>query len=371
MAERVVVGMSGGVDSSVTAARLVDQGFDVVGVTLHLWDEPDPTRHSRCCAPEDIRDAKRVADHLGIPHYTLDRKRAFASSIVEPFVEGYLQGVTPSPCAHCNATIKFPALLRLAHLVGAPWVATGHYARVVRSAGGELRIARGIDHAKDQSYFLHALGPGTLSRLRLPLGESRKPDVRDEALRRGLAGAGKGESQDLCIVPDGDYAAFVEAHAQGRLRKGDIVDGQGRVLGQHGGVHKFTIGQRKGLGIAAGRPLFVARIDASRAEVVVDDDDALMAAGVIVPAPRLASGATLPARAVVRVRYRHEGTPARLEAEGTALRVTFDQPVRAASRGQVAVAYDGDLVIGGGVIGEVIPWRGCGLGAADGTMGSC
>jgi tRNA-specific 2-thiouridylase len=368
VSERIVIGMSGGVDSSVAAARLVDQGLDVIGLTLHLWDEPSAGHRSRCCAPEDIRDAKRVADQLGIPHYTLDRRELFAGEVVQPFVAAYLDGRTPSPCSHCNATIKMPSLLRLARLMGARRIATGHYARIV-SDHGSPRLARGRDPVKDQSYFLYGLEPSLLEALVLPLGDSLKTDVRQEALDRGLVGGSKGESQDLCIVPDGDYASFVEARAVGALRPGRIVDGQGRVLGDHPGIHRFTIGQRKGLGVAVGRPVFVTRIDPASGTVVVDDEDALWASGVIIERPVLRAGLELPLRASVQVRYRHAGAPAHLSLDGAALHVLFDSPVRAASPGQVAVAYDGEVVIGGGVITGVQAAR-CEPGDLGGNIGA-
>jgi len=367
--ERVVIGMSGGVDSSVAAARLVDQGFDVVGVTLHLWDEPDPTRRSRCCAPEDVRDARRVADQLGIAHYTLDRRASFGARIVQPFVDAYLGGRTPSPCPRCNAEIKLPTLMHLARLMGARHVATGHYARVVRDESGIARIARGRDAAKDQSYFLYALPPGVVGALLLPLGECIKREVRAEALARGLVGAAKGESQDLCIVPDGDYASFVQQRAGSAIRPGNIVDRQGAVLGRHDGVHGFTIGQRKGLGIAVGRPVFVTRIDAATATVVVDDEAGLVARTVLVPDPVVGPGIELPMEAVVQIRYRHAGCAARLSWEGRALRIDFHEPVRAASPGQVAVAYLGDVVVAGGVMQEVWP-ADCGTAGSSGRIPS-
>ncbi len=368
MAERIVIGMSGGVDSSVAAARLVDQGFDVVGLTLHLWDEPSPGLHSRCCAPEDIRDAKRVADQLGIPHYTIDRRELFAREVVGPFVAAYVEGHTPSPCSHCNAAIKMPALYRLARLMGARRIATGHYARVVRDAHGVPRIARGRDPAKDQSYFLYGLRPAEREALLLPLGDCLKADVRREALERRLVGSSKGESQDLCIVPDGDYASFVQARAGGSLRPGKIVDRHGRVLGEHAGIHRFTIGQRKGLGIAVGKPVFVARIDPPSATVVVDDDEqALLASRVLVERPMVCGDVRFPLHATVQIRYRHAGAPARLTLEGAVLQIDFDAPVRAASPGQVAVAYDGDVVVAGGLIGRVQPDH-CEQGDRDGNM---
>ena len=258
---RVVIAMSGGVDSAVAAARLVDQGHDVVGVTLHLWDYPEagPGSHGRCCAPEDQYDARRTADALGIPHFTFDRRELFAKTVVAPFVEAYLAGETPSPCAACNRGVKIAELVALADRLGAAHVATGHYARVGRTADGAPFIREGVDASKDQSYFLYATSRAQLDRLVFPLGDSTKPEVRAEAVARGIPGATKGESQELCFVGAGAgaYAAFVEERAKGRVRPGPIVDADGRVVGTHEGVHRFTVGQRKGLGVALGKPAFL------------------------------------------------------------------------------------------------------------------
>ncbi len=361
---RIVIAMSGGVDSSVAAARLVDEGHDVIGITLHLWEDPNPAAQSRCCAPEDIRDARRVADLLRFPHYVLDRREVFTREIVEPFVDAYLAGHTPSPCAICNQHIKIPALLRSAQLMGADAIATGHYARIVLRDGGP-RIARGTDRRKDQSYFLFALAPATLSRLRLPLGQDTKEQVRREALARGLVGAHKGESQDLCFVPDGGYGRFVQQRAPDRIRRGWILDTRGRKLAAHDGIHNFTLGQRKGLGIALGRPVFVVRIDPATGNVVVDDEDAARVRTVTVEAPVIAAGVQLPARARVQVRYRDAGAEAelKLRTDGC-LEVLFEEPVRAASPGQFAVAYVDDEVVAGGRI------RSVGLGPERGP-GDC
>src|SRR3954469_1296528 len=243
--------MSGGVDSGVAAARLVDQGHDVVGVTLHLWDYPEagPGAHGRCCAPEDQYDARRTADALGIPHFTFDRRELFAKTVVEPFVEAYLAGETPSPCAACNRGVKIVELTALADRLGAARIATGHYARLGRTTDGVPFLREGADGSKDQSYFLYATPRAFLERLAFPLGDSQKPDVRAEAVARKIPGATKGESQELCFVGSGGgaYAAFVEARAKGRIRPGPIVDADGRLVGSHEGVHRFTVGQRKGL----------------------------------------------------------------------------------------------------------------------------
>ena len=264
--QRIVVAMSGGVDSSVAAALLVDQGWDVVGVTLHLWDHSDDAVRGRCCAPDDVHDAQRACAHLRIPHYSLDRRDLFADRVVEPFVTSYLSGETPSPCVACNRWVKMAEIFALAGRFGASKVATGHYARIVYR-DGRPELHRGRDQAKDQSYFLHVLTDEQLGKIEFPLSEMTKVEVRAEASRRGMPWAGKEESQELCFVPTGRYDAFIERRAASKIRPGKMVDAAGRVLGTHGGVHKFTIGQRKGLGVALGRPAFVVGIDPEEATV--------------------------------------------------------------------------------------------------------
>ena len=354
---RVVVAMSGGVDSSVAAARLHDAGWDVVGVTLHLWDYPEDPRasggHGRCCAPEDQYDARRVADAIGFPHFTFDRRELFARTVVEPFVDAYLAGQTPSPCSACNRGVKLAELFALADRLGASHLATGHYARIVRDPDGTPRLATGTDPAKDQSYFLYASPRAWLERLVFPLGDSTKGRVRSEAVGRQLPGASKGESQELCFVGGGQhaYTEFVASRAAGRVRPGVIVDETGRRVGEHDGVHRFTVGQRKGLGVALGKPAFVTRIDAGAGTVHLGDDGALFAREAAIADLVLAEGARLPLRARVRVRYRHEGQDATVEALASGgARVLFDAPVRAITPGQVAVLYAGDCVLGGGRI---------------------
>jgi tRNA-specific 2-thiouridylase len=350
--ERVLVAMSGGVDSAVAAARLVDEGRDVVGVTLHLWDYPEagPGAHARCCAPEDQYDAKRTADALGIPHFTFDRRELFRKTVVDPFVEAYLSGETPSPCAACNRGVKIAELVALADRLGARHVATGHYARIGRTDEGTPFLREGADKSKDQSYFLYATAREALERLVFPLGESTKPVVRAEAIARKIPGATKGESQELCFVGSGAhvYAAFVEerARAGGRIRPGPIVDRDGKVVGAHDGVHRFTIGQRKGIGVAIGKPAFVTAIDPATATVHLGDETDLGATEAALDDVVVAPGVTLPREARVRVRYRHEGAAGHVEPR----RVRFAAPVRAVARGQIAVFYDGDRVLGGGRI---------------------
>jgi tRNA-specific 2-thiouridylase len=343
--------MSGGVDSSVAAARLVKAGYQVIGVTLHLWDYPDDgSVRGRCCAPEDQHDARRVADTLGIPHYAFDRREDFLREVVDPFVQSYLDGETPSPCVACNRGVKMRELFALADRLGARWVATGHYARVL-PGGGALRLARGVDRIKDQSYFLHTLSQEQLGRLLLPLGEATKEQIRAEALALGLHGATKGESQELCFVPTGRYDAFVEARAGGKVRPGPVLDGAGKQVGVHGGVHRFTIGQRKGLGVALGEPAFVVGLDAGRGAVQLGPKEALEVGWIEVVGWVEAPGLPGELEATVKVRARHEGAAARVvrRGDGTA-DVFFREPVLGVSPGQYAVAYTGEQIAGGGQI---------------------
>lgn len=348
--------MSGGVDSSVAAAVLRDAGHEVIGVTLHLWDYPeDPEAegaHNRCCAPEDQYDARCVADKLGVPHYTFDRRELFAKEVVAPFIESYLAGETPSPCTSCNRSVKLGELFHIARTLGASRVATGHYARVVQR-GGKSFIARGVDRIKDQSYFLYAATEEQASQLMFPLGEMQKAEVRAKAVELKLPGATKGESQELCFVGAGAgaYTKFVEERAKARVRPGPILQSDGTVVGEHDGVHRFTVGQRKGIGVALGKPAFVTRIDAKTGSVTLGDEQDLLATTTVVHSVHLAPDVALPIEADVRVRYRHEPRRARITAvEGQRALVRFDEPVRAITRGQVAVFYDGDRVLGGGTV---------------------
>lgn len=352
--------MSGGVDSGVAAARLHDAGYEVVGCTLHLWDYPEedePGGHGRCCAPEDQYDARRTADALGFPHYSFDRRKLFEERVVRPFVESYLTGETPSPCSACNRGVKLGELFRIADRLGCASVATGHYARIERDARGVAHLATGLDGDKDQSYFLYATPQAELERLVFPLGESTKPEVRAEAVARRLPGATKGESQELCFVGAGKgaYARFVEERARDRVRPGPIVDALGHVVGHHEGVHRFTVGQRKGLGVALGAAAFVTSVDPERGTVHLGTEDALRASAAVVEDLVLADGVALPTDALVRIRYRHEGTRARVEPHPRGATVRFFGEARAVTRGQVAVFYEGARVLGGGRITNVSP----------------
>ncbi len=351
---KVVVAMSGGLDSSVAALRLVEAGYRVVGVLFRLWD-PLAGAASRCCSDEDVRDARRVAEALGIPLREECTSRRFFDEIFMPSLEQYAHGLTPNPCVLCNERIKFAELAAVAEAEGAALMATGHYARVEGREGGTVRLLRAADPAKDQSYFLYRVPQEILGRLLLPVGELSKDEVRRLAEAAGLPVADKAESQELCFVPEGtSYAQLVEGWLPGSLRPGEIVDRSGKVLGRHDGVHRFTVGQRRGLGIAAPAPLYVIALEPATGRVVVGPREELAAPRLEVRDLAWVSGEPPAAefRCTVKIRSRHAGTAAGVEVHGDRAHVLPDEPLRAPAPGQAAVFYDGDEVLGGGFITE-------------------
>ena len=351
---RIVAAMSGGVDSSVAAALLAAEGHDVIGLSMQLYDQSDgETAFGSCCTLDDLRDARRVAALLDIPHYIMNFERQFDEHVVSNFVRDYLAARTPIPCVQCNGDLKFATLLDRARGLDAPLVATGHYARVERTASGEYLLRRGVDDTKDQSYFLFTLTQEQLACARFPLGSLRKADVRAYAAERALPVADKPDSHEICFVPDGDYAALVERRAPDALRPGRIVDAAGHTLGSHEGVHRFTVGQRKGLGLAHHAPLYVTALDAASGNVTVGPRQALERTMLSASGVNWIAGAPPdgPRRVTARIRHRHPEAAARvtpLAADRAG--VEFDAPQTAVAPGQAVVFYDGETVLGGGWI---------------------
>ena len=354
---RVVVAMSGGVDSSVAAALLARSGRDVIGVSMQLYDQREGrTGFGTCCTIDDLHDARRVAHRLNIPHYIVNFEREFQRTVMANFVEEYVAGRTPIPCSHCNSDLKFATLLERARGFDADVVATGHYARVDdHPATGRRRLRRGADRSKDQSYFLFSLTQDQLSAAEFPVGELTQDHVRDIARDLNLSVADKPDSQEICFVPDGDYASFVERQAGDAAggRDGAILNENGDVLGRHGGVHKFTIGQRKGLGIALADPVYVLELRPADRAVVVGPRAQLERRTLAASQVNWISGEapTTPRRVTAQIRHRHHPAAATVGAtDAGKATLTFDEPQIAITPGQAVVFYDGDEVVGGGWI---------------------
>ncbi|PYR58939.1 MAG: tRNA 2-thiouridine(34) synthase MnmA [Acidobacteria bacterium] len=358
---RIVVAMSGGVDSSVAAARLAREGHDVIGLSMQLYDhsrtaegeqQQGDVRFGSCCTLDDLYDARRVARSLGIPHYIVNFEQRFEEHVLSDFVREYAAGRTPIPCVHCNGDLKFASLVDRAAAFGADAVATGHYAQVDRDPDtGRFRLKRGVDRGKDQSYFLFTLSQDQLAHAQFPVGALDKPAVRDEARRLGLDVADKPDSQEICFVAAGERAGFVERRSS--VPGGAIRDRDGHVIGHHDGVHRFTVGQRKGLGLASPIPLYVVGIDAASATVTVGPRDALERSTLTASRVNWISGdaPSRPIRAHARIRYRHAEAPATITPlDGHRASIEFDAPQTAVTPGQAVVFYDGEFVVGGGWI---------------------
>jgi len=359
--------MSGGVDSSTVAAMLRADGHTIIGLTMQLWNQRRLAGHEgmpesvqgRCCSLDDVYDARRVAEHIGIPYYVVNHEERFEREVVRPFVAEYLSGRTPIPCSLCNNHLKFDQLLMVARQIGAERVATGHYARVTYDVScGRWLLRRPADNSKDQTYFLFGLTQEQLSRTLFPLGDMTKPQVRDLARAHGLALAEKPDSQEICFVPGGDYKRFIDAYLadQGEAlpdTAGELVTTSGEVIGEHPGIHNFTVGQRKGLGVATGSPLYVIQISGANKQVIVGGEENLYSRTLRARRVNLIAVDDLhePMRVTVKIRHRHEPALALIEkSDNDEILVTFDEPQRAITPGQAAVFYDGDTVVGGGWI---------------------
>jgi len=363
----IAVAMSGGVDSSTVAAMLRAEGYNVIGLTMQLWNQRRLAGHAgmpetvqgRCCSLDDVYDARRVAETIGIPYYVVNHQDRFERDVVRPFVQEYLSGRTPIPCSLCNNHLKFDQLLTMAQQIGADAVATGHYARVeLNDENGRWLLKRPTDRSKDQTYFLFGLTQEQLGRTLFPLGGMTKPEVRELARKYGLALAEKPDSQEICFVPGGDYKNFLDAYLaeQGDSlpdTAGEMVTSDGRVIGEHSGIHNFTVGQRKGLGVATGSPLYVLQIKGDTRQVVVGGQENLYSRTLLAKRTNLIAMDDLrePMQVTVKIRHRHEPAAATIEKTGAdEILVTFDEPQRAITPGQAAVFYDGDVVVGGGWI---------------------
>ncbi len=357
MKEKVVVGMSGGVDSSVAAYLLKEQGYDVIGVTMQIWEDEEQQRteeNGGCCGLSAVDDARRVADRLEIPYYVMNFKQEFQEKVVDYFVEEYLAGRTPNPCIACNRYVKWESFLKRSMEIGADYIATGHYARIAKLPNGRFAIRNSVTARKDQTYALYNLTQFQLAHTLMPIGEYEKDQVRRIAQEAGLPVAAKPDSQDICFVPDGDYAAFLKKKAGERMPgEGDFVTRDGTVLGKHKGITHYTIGQRKGLGLSMGEPVFVSELRPKTNQVVVGEEPQVFKKELLCDHLNFMGMEDLeePRRVWAKVRYAHKGQWCRIERQGRDLiRAEFEEPVRAITPGQAVVFYEGEYVLGGGII---------------------
>ena len=359
MKKKVAVGMSGGVDSSVAAYLLKEQGYDVIGVTMQIWQDEDPLAQAEnggCCGLSAVDDARRVADRLGIPYYVLNFKREFKENVIDYFMDEYMHARTPNPCIACNRYVKWEALLNRARELGCDYIATGHYARVVQLDNGRYALKKSATDRKDQTYALYNLTQEQLAHTLMPVGEYEKEQIREIAAKIGLLIANKPDSQEICFIPDNDYAGYIERESGKTFPKGNFVDLEGNILGTHKGIIHYTIGQRKGLGLSMGSPVFVVDIRPETNEVVIGSNldtfhDSLYAGKVNLMSVDALEGER---EVVAKIRYSHKGAPCRIKMvnEDTVL-CKFEEPVRAITPGQAVVFYDGDIVLGGAVIDRV------------------
>lgn len=355
--KKVVVGMSGGVDSSVAAYLLKQQGYEVIGVTMQIWQDEEAYRtqeNGGCCGLSAVEDARRVADTLGIPHYVMNFKKEFKTCVMDYFIREYLCGRTPNPCIACNRYVKWEALLKRSLDIGADYIATGHYARIRRLANGRFVISNSAAAGKDQTYALYNLTQEQLARTQMPVGDYTKPEIRGIAGQLGLKVASKPDSQDICFIPDKDYAAYIRRHIKDDCPEGNFVDTKGNVLGKHQGIFHYTVGQRKGLGIALGRPVFVVAIRPDTNEVVLGDNEEVFVRHLTARNLNLMAVEDIPCEGVkvlAKVRYSHQGAPCIVRPTGkNQVECDFLEPVRAVTPGQAVVFYQEDYVFGGALI---------------------
>ncbi len=356
MAKKVVVGMSGGVDSSVAAYLLQKQGYEVIGVTMQIWQEETcevQEENGGCCGLSAAEDARRVSECLGIRHYVMNFRKEFRQNVIDYFVREYLRGRTPNPCIACNRYVKWESLLKRSMEIGADYIATGHYARIDRLENGRYAIRHSVTASKDQTYALYSLTQEQLAHTLMPVGEYEKDEIRRLAEELGLPVAHKPDSQEICFVPDHDYAAFIDRETGGRVEPGNFVDVEGRVLGPHKGITHYTVGQRKGLGLAMGRPVFVTEIRPETREVVIGENEDIFRKRLLADHVTFMSVPEIrgEVRAMAKIRYNHGGAECVLRKVGQDLiEVIFESPQRAITPGQAVVFYDGDYVLGGGTI---------------------